>query len=125
MRARACPIPEGLPPEFAATFAGPRVSTKAGHNRFLWNARQDPLFRIPRGTVLWGGFGPPIGPKVVPGPYQVRISSGSWSQTQPFELKGDPRLSTTQADYEAQATLARDIGTRIELLYDTSPSSAA
>jgi hypothetical protein len=68
--------------------------------------------------VLWGGFGPPMGPKVVPGKYQVRISSGTWTQTQPFELEGDPRLPTTQADYEAQAKMANEIGGRLKLLYD-------
>ena len=42
---------------------------------------------------------------VVPGQYQVRLSSGTWSETQPLEVRIDPRLpkdNVTQADLEQQ-----------------------
>ena len=70
---------------------------KAGLNAFEWNGRYPPLFEIPRGAVLWGaGRGGVVpGPKVVPGTYQVRVRNGSWTQTERFEVKADPRQTTT------------------------------
>jgi hypothetical protein len=111
-------VPPGLPPQFAEFFRGPQVGLKAGLNRFMWNARQTPIFTVPRGTVLWGGFGPPAGPRIVPGSYLVKMTMGSWSQTVPLAVQGDPRLPTTQADYEAQLALAKQVGERIKTVYD-------
>ncbi len=101
---------------------GPRATDaapKAGLNRFDWDMRHDPLFEVPRGAVLWGyGRSGATGPRVVPGQYQVKVSSGSWSQTQPLQIKGDPRITMTAAEYEEQIKLAREVGARIDELYD-------
>jgi hypothetical protein len=46
---------------------------------------------------------------VAPGRYQVRLSIGSWSRTQPLEVKIDPRVTAdgvTQNDLEEQAALS-------------------
>jgi len=93
-----------------------RVSAKRGLNRFAWPMRHDPLFEIPAGAVLWASPGN-AGPKVVPGTYQVRVSTGSWTATQAFEVKPDPRVKTTPAEYEAQLKLAREVGAQIKALY--------
>ena len=111
-------LPPGMPAQFAEFFRGPQVGLKAGLNRFMWNARRSPIFTIPRGTVLWGGFGPPAGPKVVPGTYQAKMSMGAWSQTVPLEVKGDPRISTTQADYDTQLAMATEVGERLKTVYE-------
>jgi photosystem II stability/assembly factor-like uncharacterized protein len=91
------------------------VSTRQGLNRFTWDGRYPPIFQIPQGIVMWGGGG--AGPRAVPGTYQVKMTSGSWSATQTFELKGDPRVETTQAEYEAQLRVARDVGLKVAELY--------
>jgi photosystem II stability/assembly factor-like uncharacterized protein len=95
------------------------AAPKAGLNRFDWEMRHDPLFEVPRGAVLWGyGRSGAAGPRVVPGQYQVKVSSGSWSQVQTFQVKGDPRIKMTQAEYEEQLKLAREVGAEIDELYD-------
>ena len=53
----------------------------------------------------------------MPGRYQVRATIGDWSDTHAFEVRGDPRLETTQAEYREQAELARAVGLRIADLY--------
>jgi hypothetical protein len=97
-------------------FAQARVSARGGLNRFTWNMRYDSLFEIPRGAVLWAAGGN-AGPKVVLGTYQVKITAGSWTQTQSFEVKPDPRIKTTPAEYEEQLKLAREVGAQVKELY--------
>jgi photosystem II stability/assembly factor-like uncharacterized protein len=65
----------------------PRISKNAGLNRFVWDVRHS------------AGVGAP------PGQYQVRLSSGTITQTQPFTVLIDPRLAaegTTAADLREQ-----------------------
>jgi hypothetical protein len=52
------------------------------------------------GIVLWSGD--PIQPVAVPGRYQVRLTAGGQTFTQPFEILRDPRSAATQEDLEAQ-----------------------
>lgn len=78
------------------------VSAKPGMNRFVWDLRY-PEAEVVRGTIL---FSHNIGPAAVPGTYQARLSMGDWNQTQTFEVNKDPRLSTTQEDFQAQLDLA-------------------
>jgi hypothetical protein len=49
------------------------------------------------------------GPRVSPGAYQVRLTVDGKSQTEGFQVKKDPRLSTTPEDYAKQVTLALQI----------------
>lgn len=93
-----------------------RLSVRRGLNRFAWDGTLEPIFTIPPGTVLWGGAGG--GPKAVPGTYQVRLRAGTFSQSQPLQLLKDPRNSATDADYQEQFELARQVGARIKELYD-------
>ena len=96
---------------------GGRVTVDRGLNRFSWNMRYDSLFTIPQGTVLWAAGGS-AGPSVIPGTYQVKITAGSWSQTRSLEIKGDPRVTTTAAEYEAQLALAKEVGAKVKDIYD-------
>jgi hypothetical protein len=56
--------------------------------------------------VLWGRA---QGPRVPPGAYQVRLTVGDWSRTRSFTVAKDPRLSTTQEEFDAQYALTRKI----------------
>jgi len=81
----------------------PRVTAQAGWNRFTWNLRYPDAATFP-GLIMWAaGVTGPIAP---PGSYQVRLSVNGKSETQSFELKKDPRLSTTPDDYARQLSLA-------------------
>jgi len=95
-------------------------NAEAGLKRFVWNGRYAPLIEIPQGAVLWGAGrgGSVLGPKVVPGTYQARVRAGSWTETQSFEVKPDPRQKTAQAEYEQQLSLAMDVGRKTAELYD-------
>jgi photosystem II stability/assembly factor-like uncharacterized protein len=94
---------------------GSRLEVKAGMNRFVWDLRYPDV--VPLEGVVIGR--PPRGPKAVPGSYKVRLTVGQWSDTQTFELKPDPRLSTTAADYSKQFELASEIAQRFNTVHAT------
>ncbi len=76
-----------------------KVPTEAGLNRFVWDLTWPKASKFP-GMILWSGE--PFGPLAVPGAYQVRLTAGGETLTQPFEIRKDPRSSATRADLEAQ-----------------------
>ena len=89
-------------------------------NRAGWtNMRFPSLFTVPPGIVMWGGGGGGGGPKVPPGTYTVKVSSGAWSQSQTFRLGADPRQTPIMTDAEGaeQLRLATDVGGMIGTLY--------
>jgi hypothetical protein len=82
---------------------GPRrAPAEAGLNRFVWDLRYPDATRFP-GLIMWAGS--TTGPRVVPGTYQVRLTVDGKTTTQSFEIKKDPRLETTQADFAKQLDL--------------------
>jgi photosystem II stability/assembly factor-like uncharacterized protein len=100
---------------------GPAGSASAiqGMNRAVWsNMRYPALYTQPPNIVMWGG-GPSAGPKVPPGTYTVKVSTGSWSETQTFRLKTDPRAmpNMTEAEGAEQLRLAREVGGQLNELY--------
>jgi len=68
--------------------------------------------------VLWGGGGG--GAKVPPGVYTVKITSGTWSESQTFRLRTDPRYVPEMTDTEGaeQLRLAEEVGAAVKDLYD-------
>ncbi len=96
-KARAKPEPTGRSRFRGGGFQ--RLNVKKGMNRFIWNMRYADAERVPR-AILWGGM--LSGPLAVPGTYQVRLIVGEESLTQTWEWKKDPRLSTTQEDFQEQ-----------------------
>ena len=87
----------------------PVADTKKGMNRFVWNMRYPDAKKVP-GAVMWGGRH--IGPKAVPGEYKVRMTANGKSQTQSFRILKDPRINTTQSDFQEQFDLLMDIRDR-------------
>ena len=84
----------------------PRVATAPGLNRFVWNLRYPDAAGFP-GLIMWAGS--LTGPTVAPGVYTVKLTADGKTQTQTFEVKKDPRLSTTPEEYTKQVTLALQI----------------
>lgn len=76
-----------------------QITVKAGGNRFVWNMRYQG-YKIFQGMVFYGS--PNLGPKAVPGKYQVKLTINGKSLTQEFEILKDPRISTSQEDFQAQ-----------------------
>ena len=78
----------------------PNLPTEIGLNQFVWNYRLPNATGLP-GLIMWGGT--LAGPRVVPGNYSVKFSvDGKVIATESFAVKADPRISTTQADFQKQ-----------------------
>jgi photosystem II stability/assembly factor-like uncharacterized protein len=105
-----------------SAFGPPSVSVSAhqGLNSATWlQMTYPPPFTMPRGIIMWGGGGGQ-GPKMAPGMYSVKLSMGTWSQTQTFHLGADPRYqpAMTDADGAAQLKMALEVGGWTKTLYD-------
>jgi photosystem II stability/assembly factor-like uncharacterized protein len=97
----------------------PKVTVKAGMNRFVWDMRHPGPVEIPK-MILWAAG--TSGPKAVPGGYQARLtvtSAGTGGaapvvQTAPFAIRKHPLLiSLTDADFRAQFDLAMQVRDRV------------
>jgi hypothetical protein len=102
-------------------FLGPAPSrfvvlADAGMNRFEWDMRVPDASLPPQGTNLFGAS--VRGPQVVPGTYQVRLTAGGSTETQPFEIRKDPRTSTTTEDFDKQFALLLQIHERLTVAHD-------
>ncbi len=88
---------EGAPPTAPTE---PNLPLEIGLNQFVWNYRLPNATTLPN-LILWGGS--LAGPRVMPNNYQVRFSvDGKPVSTENFTVKADPRLVTTQEDFQKQ-----------------------
>jgi len=76
-----------------------KLSFGQGLNTINWDMRY-PGATTFDGMILW--WATTSGPKVVPGTYEVVLSTNGEEQSQTFEIVKDPRLSATQQDLETQ-----------------------
>ena len=88
----------------------------AGLNAMQWDLRADPPTALPGNISIWGG--PTGGYRVAPGRYQARLTVGSTVQTQPFEVRQDPRITTPAGELASRDSLARAINARIGAVHD-------
>ncbi|MCX6544401.1 MAG: glycosyl hydrolase [Acidobacteria bacterium] len=89
----------------------PRVATKAGMNRFVWDMRYANAKDFP-GMILWAGS--TRGPVAVPGTYQIRLTAGGVAKTVGFTIRKNPNLTTiSQGDLQDQFTLALQIRDKV------------
>ena len=78
------------------------LEVKAGLNRFVWDLNY-PAPNLVEGAVMSLAY--TGGPKGATGVYHARLSVAGQAQTQPFEVKKDPRWAYTDADLQAQFDL--------------------
>jgi photosystem II stability/assembly factor-like uncharacterized protein len=105
--------PQAPSGEESEAFGGgrtPRVTTDPGLNRFVWDLRYAEAVRFP-GMILWAGE--MRGPRVTPGMYQVRLTVDGKTMTENFEVKPDPRLSISAADFAKQLELGLKIRDKV------------
>ena len=90
------------------------VSTTAGLNRFVWNMRYADATEIQgEKAPMWAGN--TTGPKVVPGQYKVRMILGDRLVKEEIaEIKKDPRVDATDADFKAQFDLLMKIHKKLD-----------
>ena len=106
---------------------GPVVETSPGVHRFVWDMRYPSATDLPGTRVAlsayWGGS--TIGPVAVPGQYRVRVEVDGQSDEQAFEIVKDPRLDTTQEDFQAQFDLLIDIRNKLSEVHEAVAQSRA
>ena len=91
------------------------VTVRAGLNRFVWDLRYPATHEV---KDVVNDEGSTKGPYVAPGNYTVRLTAAGRTLTRPFVVVGDPRLRTTQADYDAQLVLALQVQGKTNELSD-------
>jgi len=93
---------------------GPQKPSKMkGSNRFAWNMRTEGWTDF-EGRIFWAAG--PVGPSVVPGRYEVRLTVDGQSQTRDFEVKINPRAAqegVTVADLQARHDFAARVRDRV------------
>jgi hypothetical protein len=93
----------------------PRVPKNAGGNRFVWNLRYPDSVKI-EGYVA--GEDALNGPVAAPGHYQVRLQVGDQTYTQPFEVRKDPRIPTSDEDLRSQFDLLIAIRNQVSEIHE-------
>ena len=95
---------------------GASLPDRPGMNRYVWNFREEGPTEVPGLYVLELANGG--GPLVSPGKYQVKLSVGGKDYSAPLEIKADPRVQISQADFDKQYDLAGKIRDRISELHN-------
>jgi len=98
------------------------LSAGAGMHRFIWDltypapdvlTRDYPSSAIYHDTPLY-----PLGATVLPGPYNVVLTVGGKSYTQPLTIRMDPRVKTLPEDLAQQFDLDRKIAAALHQDYE-------
>ncbi len=93
-----------------------RLMPKAGLNAMQWDLRGEAPTQL-EGISTFGG--PSGGALVTPGRYAVRLRYGSVTQTQPLDVKPDPRVTTDAAEVAARDSLSRAIVARVKEIHES------
>jgi len=89
----------------------PKPTIKPGLNRYTWDMHY-PGFTEFKGMIFWSARN--RGPLAVPGQYQVRLTVDGETQTQPAEVRLDPRLGNVPvADLQRRFELASQIRDKV------------
>jgi photosystem II stability/assembly factor-like uncharacterized protein len=94
----------------------PRLPNRAGHNRFTWNLEYPGPWTADSARRGRGG------PQVLPGRYTVTLSAGGVTQSQPLDIRLDPRLASdgitpaVLAEQLAHNLRVRDLVTEVNRL---------
>jgi photosystem II stability/assembly factor-like uncharacterized protein len=104
--------PEATPPsdDDGGRPAPPRVTMKKGVNRFVWDMRYSDAREF-KGLIFWAGS--VRGPAAPPGAYQVRLTVGTLTKTEPFAIVRNPLGRASDADLQEQFNLAKQISDRV------------
>ncbi len=92
----------------------PRPATGPGHHRFVWDLRwpPPPTLRSSYSIAAVPGRPTPVRPQgafVLPGSYEVRLTAGGRTISQPLEVAMDPRVETGPAELAALLAFQRQV----------------
>lgn len=94
------------------------LKTEQGLNRFVWDMRYPGATDIDGRQILWAGS--TRGPDAIPGTYEVRlIVDDETVMSRTFDLTKDPRIETTQEDFQAQFDLHQTIIAKLDTTHKT------
>ncbi len=83
---------------------------KQGLNQFEWDLRY-PVIKFFEGMILTdAGY---VGPRILPGNYQVRLTVAGQSYTERFTVNKDPRVRTTQEEFDRQFSLLMQLYSKV------------
>jgi hypothetical protein len=93
----------------------PLASSQRGGNRFVWDMRYPFARKVPDDKAL-----DPVttGPLAPPGTYSVTLTVDGSSDTRTFQLIKDPRVETSQEDFEEQFKLAISVRDKFSQVTD-------
>ncbi len=94
-----------------------QIKLEDGLNRFVWDLHYEEANRVP-GYFLWEYNDGAKGPLALPGNYQVRLTANGKSATAPFEVKIDPRVTTSESDLEKQFKFEMEVRDQLNRVYD-------
>ena len=95
----------------------PVVRAEAGMNRFIWDTRYPGATKPEIDDVDVHGFDGPVAP---PGTYKVRLDVGGTSQTESFEIRGNPEADATDEDLREQFDLLIRIRDKVSETYEAA-----
>ena len=93
-----------------------RVSAEACMNRFIWDMQYSDACKIPDDKSTEQIVIAPLAP---PGAYHVVLKVVGQSQTETFDIVKDPRVATTQEDFQAQFDLLIKIRDKVSETNDS------
>jgi len=96
----------------------PRLTKEAGANRFVWNLHTANATKLPDNKGRGGTIDALTGPRIPPGRYQVRLTAGSTTVTQAFEVAKDPRVAASDAELREQYTWAKKTHDMLSRVHD-------
>jgi photosystem II stability/assembly factor-like uncharacterized protein len=99
------------------------TAIEPGMNRFQWDLSYPEAVDVKGIFNSFFSAAPPVGPEVVPGNYYVTLTCGDTTQKQPFVVKLDPQLPTTQAELQQRFDLLMRIHDAVNRL-DTNLNQA-
>jgi photosystem II stability/assembly factor-like uncharacterized protein len=89
------------------------LTVEAGMNRHVWDLRHADIYPVPD-LYLWGSLS---GRRAVPGAYTVRLTAGELERTGSLEVRKDPRVETTQAQFVEQDVFLRGVQNELEAMH--------
>ena len=96
----------------------PKVPKDAGLNRFAWNMRYPDATRVEDDPTWESAEATLAGPIAAPGQYRVRLETGDERHEASFEIRKDPRVAATQADFDAQFGLRMKIRDKLSEVHE-------
>jgi photosystem II stability/assembly factor-like uncharacterized protein len=102
---------EEAPEEGERDAEAEHIPAKAGANLFFWDLRYEPPVKIPAAIY---DEGDPVGPLVMAGTYQARLTVAGKTSTAPIEVTIEPRIKTSTEDLQKQFDMMLKLRARQE-----------